>query len=177
MRRTFRDISQDDIADPDQAAMFARMGWSGVFGWDTLLKSRRVPIISEAGAGKTYECRAQQQALWDNGEPTVYVDLAELARNGLRDLLSAGEEARLDAWLAAQSDVATFFLDSIDELKLTLGSFETALKRLGKAISGQLHRVRLIITTRPIPVGQQMIYQHFPGSGSGRAGRKWRCLC
>lgn len=34
------------------------------------------------------------------------------------------QESRLDAWPASQSDMATFFLDSIDELKLTRGSFE-----------------------------------------------------
>lgn len=162
IQRTFRDLSHEQIADMEWATMLVAMGWSGAFGWDTLLQSQRVLIISEAGAGKTYECRAQQQALWNQGEPAFYLDLAPLANNALRELLSADEEARLDAWLAAQSDVATFFLDSIDELKLTLGSFETALKRLSKTIAGQLGRARIIITTRPIAVDQQLIEQHLP---------------
>ncbi len=162
VQRTFRDLSQEEVADVDMVSMLAQMGWSGAFDWNTLLKSQRVLIISEAGAGKTYECRTQQQALWNQGEPAFYLDLAQLATNNLRELLSADEETRLEAWLAAQSDVATFFLDSIDELKLTLGSFETALKRLSKAISGQLGRVRIVITTRPIAVDQQLIQQHLP---------------
>ena len=52
--------------------------------------------------------------------------------------LPSSEEARLDAWLRSQSETATFFLDSIDELELTMGSFEQALIRLKKAIAGQL---------------------------------------
>jgi hypothetical protein len=162
MRRLFRDLSQEEIADVDWTSALVRMGWSGAFDWDELLKSRRVLIISEAGAGKTHECRSQQRALWESGEAAFYLDLAQLAQNGLLDLLSAEEEARLNAWLTAQSDLATFFLDSIDELKLTLGSFEVALKRLSKAISGQLGRVRIIITTRPIPLDQQVIRRHLP---------------
>lgn len=162
IRRTFCDLSQEEIANIEQASMLARMGWSGAFGWDELLKSQRVLIISEAGAGKTYECRAQQQALWDEGEPAFYLDLAQLARNDLRELLSENEEARLDAWLVAQSEVATFFLDSIDELKLTLGSFQTALNQLSKTISGQLGRARIVITSRPIPVDQQLIHKWLP---------------
>ncbi len=39
---------------------------------------------------------------------------------------------------ALKSEVATFFLDFIDELKLTLGKFDQALKRLNKALAGQL---------------------------------------
>lgn len=162
IKRTFRDLSQEEIADVDRAIMLARMGWAGAVGWDRLLESQRVLIISEAGAGKTYECRTQQQALWGQGDPAFYLELAQLATDNLRDLLSVDEESRLDAWLAAQSDIATFFLDSIDELKLTLGSFETALKRLSKAIAGQLGRVRIVITTRPISVDQQLIQQHLP---------------
>ncbi len=162
--RTFRDLSQEEMSDVEMTSMLGEIGWRTAFSWETLLKSQRVLIISEAeaGAGKTYECRSQQQALWAQGAPAFYLELAELATDHLRDLLSAEEEERLDAWLAAQSDVASFFLDSIDELKLTLGSFETALRRLNKAISGQLSRVQIVITTRPIAVDQQLIQRHLP---------------
>lgn len=162
IQRTFRDLSREEVDDVEKVLTLTRMGWSGAFGWDRLLESQRVLLVSEAGAGKTHECRAQRQALWDQGEAAFYLDLAQLATNNLRDLLSADEEVRLELWMAAQSDMAVFFLDSIDELKLTLGSFETALKRLAKAISGQLGRARIVITTRPIAVDQQLIQRHFP---------------
>ncbi|XEG75446.1 hypothetical protein QA447_14795 [Pseudomonas sp. abacavir_1] len=162
IQRTFCELSQKGVTDIEQASILARMKQSGAFDWGKLLESQRILIISEAGAGKTYECRMQQQALWELGDPAFYLELAELATNNLRDLLSTEEETRFDAWLVSQSDVATIFLDSIDELKLTLGSFETALKRLSKAISGQLSRVQIVITTRPINIDQQLIKKYLP---------------
>jgi hypothetical protein len=158
--RTFRDLKNDTPLE--QLSTLATMGWSGCFGWPELLKSDRILIVSEAGAGKTYECRTQRDHLWNAGQAAFYIDLAALKENNLRDLLSAEEETRLDEWLSAQSDVATFFLDSIDELELTLGKFELALKRFGKAITGHLGRVRIVITTRPIPVDQQVFRAQLP---------------
>jgi len=53
-------------------------------------------------------------------------------------------------------------LDSIDELKLTMGSFQRALKRLKNCIGGQLHRARVVITTRPIPFDEQLVRNVLP---------------
>ncbi|MBL0115803.1 MAG: hypothetical protein IPP45_10525 [Sphingomonadales bacterium] len=118
----FRISPDDKITEAEQTSLLIELGWHKGSNWDDLLQSLRVLIISEAGAGKTYECRTQQQTLWTAGEPAFYVELADLARSNLHDLLSHDEEERFDAWLKSQSDVATFFLDSIDELKLSLGS-------------------------------------------------------
>ena len=161
-RRSFRDLSEDAIKAEEQSSLLTRMGWSGAFGWDELLKSQRILIISEAGAGKTYECRTEQAARWEIGEAAFYFELAELSRANPRDLLAATEEARFDSWLASQSDVATIFLDSVDELKLTLGSFEGALRNLSKALAGQLGRIRVVITTRPIPIDHRLIHKLLP---------------
>jgi hypothetical protein len=119
-------------------------------------------MISEAGAGKTYECRKQAQGLWDAGEPAFFIELAALASTDLRSMLDDEEEMRLDAWLSSQSDVATFFLDSIDELKLSQGSFELALKRLKKVVGSQLRRTRIVVTTRPIPFDEQLVRRVLP---------------
>lgn len=162
IERSFQDIPDDKITEAEQTAFLMDLGWHEGSNWDDLLKSKRILIISEAGAGKTYECRTRQQALWAAGEPAFYVELADLARSNLRDLLLHDEEERFDVWLVSQSDVATFFLDSIDELKLSLGSFEQALKRLAKAVAGQLSRVRVVITSRPIPIDEQLFRQILP---------------
>lgn len=127
VKRSFHDIPTGKIDEADQQPFLVGLGWSRTTGWGELLRSKRVLIISEAGAGKTYECRAQRQSLWDAGEAAFFLELATLANSDVRTMLDHGEEIRLDAWLASQSDVATFFLDSIDELKLSLGSFEQAL--------------------------------------------------
>ncbi|QWT15481.1 hypothetical protein [Sphingobium xenophagum] len=157
VERSFRNIPDGKLDQADQQSYLVSLGWSKAPGWDELLRSKRVLIISEAGAGKTYECCAQRQRLWDAGEPAFVLELATLAASDVRTMLDHDEEERLDAWLASQSDVATFFLDSIDELKLSLGSFEQALKRLSKAIAGQLGRARIVITTRPVPFDERLV--------------------
>ena len=119
-------------------------------------------MISEAGAGKTYECRAQAERLSNKGEPAFFVELARLPDSDLRALLDHDEEVRFDAWLLSQSDIATFFLDSIDELKLSLRTFEQALKRLRKAIGSQLARIRVVVTSRPVAFDQQLMRRLLP---------------
>lgn len=173
IKRSFRDLSDAEVANIEKAFTLARSGWTGSFGWDELLRSQRVLIVSEAGAGKTYECQDQQAKLWNVGEPAFFMDLATLAGSSVREMLSDDEEERLDAWLRSQSEIATFFLDSIDELKLTLGKFDQALKRLSKALAGQLGRTRIIITTRPVPIDRELIFRHLsipvPGEAESTA--------
>ncbi|RXH28625.1 hypothetical protein XH99_14455 [Bradyrhizobium nanningense] len=162
INRSFRDLSDVEVADIERASLLARMGWRGSFGWDELLQSQRVIMVSEAGAGKTYECQQQQKRLWKAGEPAFFFELATLASDPVREILTHDEALRFDAWLRSRSDVATFFLDSYDELKLTLGSFERALKRLNKALAGQLGRARIIVTTRPVPIDRELFREHLP---------------
>ncbi|MER8964649.1 hypothetical protein NKI25_02845 [Mesorhizobium sp. M0808] len=165
--RTFRDLSDREVADIESASLLMHWGMSYTIAWGDLLRSRRILIVSEAGVGKTFECRACRDRLWANGEPAFFLELATLAGENVRDMLDSEEQARFDAWLRAQSETATFFLDSVDELKLSLGSFEQALKRLSRALAGHLGRVRVIITTRPVPIDQRLIERHLP-SLSGR---------
>ncbi|HKO70771.1 MAG TPA: hypothetical protein VJV58_07555 [Bradyrhizobium sp.] len=134
-----------------------------------MLRSDRIVIVSEAGAGKTYECQAQQAKLWKAGAPAFFLELATLAGSSVREMLTPEEEKRFDGWLRSQSEVAIFFLDSIDELKLTLGSFDQALTRLGKALAGQLGRARIVVTTRPVPVDRELIAKRLPIPPSAEA--------
>jgi hypothetical protein len=160
--RTFRDLSNEDMADIEKASALARSGWGGGIGWDEVLRSPRVLLISEAGAGKTRECQAQKDRLLAVGEPAFFFDLATLASVTPREILLPDEEARFDAWLASQSDVATFFLDSVDELKLTLGNFGVALTRFAKALGGQIARARIVVTTRPVLFDRALIERLLP---------------
>lgn len=154
--RTFRDLSDAEVADIEKASALGKFGWRGI-GWDEVLRSPRVLLISEAGAGKTRECQAQRDRLLTAGEAAFFFDLSVLATTSPRDTLRPEEESRFDAWLASQSDTATFFLDLIDELRLSLGSFTLALTRFAKALSGQIGRARIVITTRPVPFDSALI--------------------
>ncbi|KZK79013.1 hypothetical protein PsW64_03357 [Pseudovibrio sp. W64] len=162
IERIFQDIPDGKINEADQQDYLVRLGWSKGKTWDDLLQSKRILMISEAGAGKTYECQAQAEKLWKAGEPAFFIELADLAKRDVRSQLDPEEEERFDTWLSSQSDVATFFLDSIDELKLSLGSLKRALKQLKKCINGQLHRVRIVVTTRPIPFDEQLVRKILP---------------
>lgn len=162
IERTFQDIPDGKIKEADQQSFLVNLGWSQGSNWEELLLSQRILLISEAGAGKTYECRAQAERLWEAGKPAFYLELAALSTEDLRNLLDLDEESRFDAWLSSQSEVATFFLDSIDELQLTQGSFESALKKLKKSIANQLHRVKIVVTTRPIAFDKKLVHQILP---------------
>lgn len=162
MERTFQNIRESQLSEADKQSYLVSIGWSKSTTWEELLQSKRVLMISEAGAGKTYECREQAKLLWNAGEPAFFVELTDLASANIQDLLSVEEEARLNLWLSSQSDVATFFLDSIDELKLSSKSFESALKRLNKGINSQLGRARIVITTRPIAFDEQLVRRLLP---------------
>ncbi len=160
--RSFQDIPADRVSESEQTAFLMELSWHRGSNWGELLKSKRVLIISEAGAGKTFECQERQKALWNKGEPAFFIELADLARKTLADTLSPEEEVRFKAWRGAQSDIATFFLDSIDELKLTRGSFRSALTSLAKAVAGNLSRVRVVITSRPTPIDEKLFRQLLP---------------
>ena len=166
IQRTFGSLSQEKAADIENLMLRDQLGLASAIDWNELLKSMRVLIVSEAGTGKTFECQAQHRLLWERGEPAFFLELSVLAVSPFVDLLSREEETRLHAWQTSQSDVATFFLDSIDELQLTLGTFKQALNKLSKELQGNLERVRIVVTTRPIPLDQHLIRQYFPYQGS-----------
>ena len=132
--RTFRDLSDDEIKDPETLTSLTLLGWSGSFDWSELLKSERIMLLSEAGTGKTYECRAQAQRLNDAGVSAFFLPLEALARDAFDNILSPEEARRFQAWRSDASSEAWFFLDSIDEMILSHGKFRTALRQLARAI-------------------------------------------
>ncbi|TCA18552.1 ATP-binding protein [Rhizobium leguminosarum bv. viciae] len=160
LTRTFKDIPDGNVAEATERAFLRGLGWSEGFTWDELLQSQRVLIISEAGAGKTWECRQQAVRLNSERQAAFFVELATLAGVPFRDTLDASERERLDQWISSQSEVATFFLDSMDELNLTRTSFTLALKRFSEGISAQLGRARIVITSRPTPFDEEAVRRH-----------------
>ncbi|MEA2602535.1 MAG: hypothetical protein QOF89_3527 [Acidobacteriota bacterium] len=67
------------------------------------------------------------------GKPAFFVSLESLNREPLTNLISPGEEQALTAWKVDSQSKAWFFLDPVDELKLTHGKLERALSRLARA--------------------------------------------
>lgn len=160
IERIFRDLAEED--EQQRQLISAQFGRLGGLTWEKVLQSKRVLLVSEAGVGKTYECQQQAQRLWDDGKPAFYLDLAGLKDCSLLELFDPEQEARFEQWRYAQSDIATFFLDSVDELELTLGKFDTALARFAKPLAGNLGRVRVVVTSRPIPINQETFRRRLP---------------
>src|ERR1700761_57144 len=102
LKRSFRDLSDAEAGDIEKSLLLARAGLYGNVGWDELPQSQRILIVSEAGAGKTYECQTQQGLLWASGEAAFYLDLATLSGSTVREMLLQEEEDRFDAWLRSQ---------------------------------------------------------------------------
>ncbi len=149
-----------DRADADRSARH-RQAYSH-FVWADLLKSDRILIISQAGTGKTFECRAQQRLLWAEGRAAFMLELAELARGSMGDQLTPEEKSRLEQWRLSDVDAATFFLNSVDELELTHGSLRVALTKLAQELDGRLGRARVILTSRPVPFDRELVTAILP---------------
>jgi hypothetical protein len=160
--RTFFDLPTDENTHIETAEFLADLAIGGRTDWSTLLESERALIVSEAGMGKTYECQRQQQKLWEEGRSAFFVELAGLATDPLERQFSAEEKQRFDNWKAAQTERAFFFLDSVDELKLTQRSFETTLKQFATALGDNLGRACIVLTTRPTALDLNIVRNRLP---------------
>jgi len=160
--RTFFDLPTDENSNIETAEFLANLAISGKTTWPVLLESERVLIVSEAGMGKTYECQRQQKKLWEEGRSAFFVELAGLATDSLERQFSTEEKQRFDDWKVAQTERAFFFLDSVDELKLTQRSFDTTLKQFVAALGGNLDRACIVLTTRPTALDLNAVRSRLP---------------
>jgi hypothetical protein len=144
--RRFHDLSDQTLGDLDFS--WAPAGY-GTLTWPQVMESPRVLIVSEAGAGKTFECQAEQKRRWEQNEPAFWVELATLAGGEMSSALGAEALQRFQTWLSDPDSVATFFLDSVDELLLTKASFEQALKTVSRGIGMNHARAHFVVTSRP----------------------------
>jgi hypothetical protein len=107
-------------------------------------------LLAEAGSGKTREMQEHKERLVKDGKYAFFIAIEQLDSEDLPDILSrqAGESERFEAWVGSD-ETATFFLDSVDELKLIHGKLEKALGRLNKAVKDYQQRTQIIISCRP----------------------------
>uniref|UniRef100_UPI0040577885 hypothetical protein n=1 Tax=Candidatus Electronema sp. TaxID=2698783 RepID=UPI0040577885 len=148
--RRFRNITEKELENPELLAAFGEQLYDlKTDDWAKLLESRRVVLLAEAGSGKTEEMREQASKLKAQGKYAFYADLASLAKESLQSLLSAEDEKTFNQWKEKYDTPACFFLDSVDELKLTQGKLKLALNRFSKDIAGQITRAHVIISCRP----------------------------
>ena len=147
--RRFCDFAEDELEDID--FYFSMSGNSSILGigWPELLECARVILLAEAGSGKTREMKAQADRLARTGKPAFFGPLENLDRDPFPDLLSQEEEKRFKTWKTNGAEPAWFFLDAVDELKLTRGKLDRALRRFSRDIDSHLSRARIFISCRP----------------------------
>ena len=150
LQRQFHDVPEDtELEETEHLVSFSEHEFGPSFGWSKLLESMRVVLLAEAGSGKTKEMEEQAKRLAQEGRFAFFVALDDLDRERVVHILSPDEEESFKRWRANGQETAWFFLDAVDELKLTGGKLGRALNRLSKDLNGFLDRARVIISCRP----------------------------
>ena len=150
LQRQFHDLPEDaELEETEHLVSLSESKFGPSFGWSKLLESKRVVLLAEAGSGKTREMEEQVRRLVQEGRFAFSVALDDLDREGIVNTLTPDEEYSFNRWKTEGQETAWFFLDAVDELKLTGGKLSRALHRLSKGLNGFLDRARVIISCRP----------------------------
>ena len=149
LERRFHVLTDAELEDVEALVSLSEDRFGPDEGWSELLNYSRVILLAEAGAGKTVEMREQAKRLAKEGKFAFFVALESLDRESVGDCLSPDEARRFEAWKENREAPAWFFLDAVDELKLTKGKLDRALLRLARDIDSNLHHAHIIISCRP----------------------------
>ena len=148
--RRFREPTDEELGDVGRFGFLNSYDFQpGVFGWSKLRTYSRVILLAEAGSGKTEEMKQQKKKLVKKNKFAFFVELESLDSEPLTPLLGPKDKRRFEQWKSDGQAPAWFFLDAVDELKLTEGKLDRALNRLSREIDDHLHRVHVIISCRP----------------------------
>jgi len=116
-------------------------------GWHEIEGLRRVLILADPGAGKTFEALARAQAIARRGDKAFFLRIEKIDAE-FEHAFEVGSAADFSAWLASDEE-AWFFLDSVDEAQLeTPRALETAIRLFGERIGGAGQRAHIFITSR-----------------------------
>ena len=154
LQRRFHELSDSELEDTESLLVWSGSNFGPDIGWSELLQYARVILLAEAGSGKSDEMREQARHLTEEGRFAFFIPLESLGSSSKIDILEVlsveeGQDERFKQWKADGRKPAWFFLDAVDELKLTRGKLDRALSRLRGSIDGRLDRARIIISCRP----------------------------
>lgn len=141
--RSFAKYDPDRLIDD-----YSQVSLWGAMSWDDVFQFPRVILVGLAGSGKTSEMELRRDELLTAGHYAVCVELKSVARLGFEAALSPNEKGRFRNWLNSNTD-GYFFVDSKDEAVKAGESLDDAMRGMGSALEGQLHRARIVVSTRP----------------------------
>ncbi len=151
--RRFSVMTGKDLKDPEVLAALDEFGIGASLEWHDLLEFDRLVLLAEAGSGKTVEFRARKRRLVEQGKAAFFVRL-ELLQDGLeKSLESSADLDRYDAWRQNGKEPAWFFLDALDELKLSNTKLDAALIQLSHKLDDHSDRAKVLISCRASDLG------------------------
>jgi hypothetical protein len=145
--RRFYRLAEDADAFPEDTTHFGDSEYV-TEGWEKLLTRRRVVVLAEAGMGKTEELRTRAEKLLEAGKPAFHGRVDRLADGDFGKALERGDATKIAPWRDGDG-VAYFFLDSVDEARLTNKKFRDALRTVAETIRGTEERAHIFISSRP----------------------------
>ncbi|NTF46616.1 NACHT domain-containing NTPase [Rhizobium rhizogenes] len=143
--------------------------------WQRLISFRRCVILAEPGAGKTQELRLTTRQCRSDGKAAFFIRI-EYLLDGIERAFEDGEHGSYDefqAWISA-NEKGWFFLDSVDESKLTSPrNFERALREFSRHLGVARQRANIFLTSRPSewrsPQDLALVNSYFPLDVGGQA--------
>lgn len=116
-------------------------------GWHEIEGERRVLILAEPGAGKTFEALSRARKIRQRGHKAFFIRIEKIDTL-FENAFEVGASDEFAAWLTSDED-AWFFLDSVDEAQLeTPPALENAIRIFGQRIHTARERAHIFITSR-----------------------------
>jgi hypothetical protein len=146
LNRQFFEWREGELSDQD--LILRLRGSADLLSWERISARRRVVILAEAGSGKTVEMREQARRRTEAAQFAFYATVEDVGRDGLDSALGTGDRARLVSWRGRSDESAWFFVDSVDEAKVSGIRLEKAVRRIADGIAGGERRAHVILSGR-----------------------------
>ncbi|SIO71997.1 hypothetical protein SAMN05444172_8374 [Burkholderia sp. GAS332] len=144
--RTFTRLSEQSREDDEWITYLDAK--HGKLTWSDLHEKRVVVVVGEAGIGKTTEFKDETERLGTQGKVAFFVELSQLAVSDSWELALGHSDFAFEAWQQS-TEVGYFFLDAVDEARLTS---HVALKKALRLVHANLRlyfsRVRIAVSSR-----------------------------
>lgn len=146
--RKFWPAEADKENDPENIRVMFAYGLGQQFSWEDLLGKYRTVVLAEPGTGKTEEFQSVTKRLRINDKPAFFCRIELLQNLEIRQSLDIGTVEEFNEWSDGNKE-AYFFLDSVDEARLTSRyAFEIALRRFAITIGERLNRAKIFVSCR-----------------------------
>jgi hypothetical protein len=115
--------------------------------WHEIEDERRVLILADPGAGKTFEAQTRARKIRQRGKNAFFIRIEAIDAT-FEQAFEVGTADEFATWLTSGED-AWFFLDSVDEAQLeTPRALENAIRTFGERIHDARERAHIFITSR-----------------------------